>query len=342
MSGWFATTIVFVLVATLVAYGARNATKNALADGGRRYSKDETDPRAIAAGTRIVAVAVGVLAACTLAIASFTIVPTRSVGVVTSFGKPVGSLKNGAHLVRPWAEVEKFDASVQTLNLDGDPGKDKTPCVTVRLGNQTTACVDVSLQWNIDQSGDVVELYRKFKNFGNIEENLVRRQLRNALNEAFKAHDPLSVINDEASKPNATEGQTSVTDKSKQIESNGDLAAKAKPVLVSGVGSGIKIVSLTIPLVHYDKDTENRLKQYQQAMADTRIASQKKLTADETKQANDKLASSASVKDPGVQYQNCIDLMRELGAKDQLKNLPPAFTCPGSSTANVIIDPNKK
>jgi hypothetical protein len=115
-----------------------------------------------------------------------------------------------------------------------------------------------------------------------------------------------------------------------------DLAAKAATLLRAAVGGGVTIDNITVPLVHYDQITQDKLNAYSQALADTQIAAQRKKTADLVKQANDALAASAAVHDPGVQYQNCLNLIADLAAKGQLKDLPPTFTC-GSSAAPVIV-----
>jgi regulator of protease activity HflC (stomatin/prohibitin superfamily) len=226
---------------------------------------------------------------------------------------PTGALPNGWHWIAPWSDVEKFDASIQTLKLDAVGHN----CVTVRLGNQTTACVDVSVQWNIDQGADVVDLYRRYRTFDNIETNLVRRQLQRALNVSFETYDPLRTVNG-GDQP----GQTL-----------DDLAGKSETTLRTAVGHGIQIHNVTIPLVHYDGTTEDRLKAYQQALADTRIAEQRKQTASKVAEANAILAGSQASKDAGVQYQNCLDMV-ERSAKSG-GNLPAGFSC-GSGTPVVV------
>jgi hypothetical protein len=65
-------------------------------------------------------------------------------------------------------------------------------------------------------------------------------------------------------------------------------------------------------------------------------AEQKKKTAEQTKLANDILAGSSAAKDPGVQYQNCLDMIRELANKGQLEHLPPTFNCGSSSTPAIV------
>lgn len=257
-----------------------------------------------------------------LFIASATTVPTRSVGVATSFGKASAKpLANGFHFVAPWKRVEKLSTATQTLKLDGSDSKDRSPCVTVRLANQTTACVDVSVQWNIDDRG-VVDLYRQYKPregdvFSNIEDNLVKRQVTHALNVAFASYDPLAAINGKT-------GETTVKPD--------DLATKAREVLQAAVGAGILVRSLTIPIVHYDQTTQDKLNAYAQALADTRIAQQREATAEAQKRANEALAGSS---DPSVLYQNCLDMTERLAKEG--KGLPAAWSCGAPPQAVVPV-----
>jgi regulator of protease activity HflC (stomatin/prohibitin superfamily) len=285
-------------------------------------------------GARISAVGcfIALLGTALIVSDSYTTVASRGVAVQTAFGKVRGDvLGPGFHWVDPWNEVEEFDASVQTLRFYADepdrsdkhdytqPGDDGG-CINVRLATNTTACVDVTAQWNINHTGDVKSLYLQYKTFNNLHDNLVVRQLQSALNEVFGTYDPLATVNNaDAPAVNTKELQT-----------------KVKAALASDLTSAINIDSVTIPLVHFDNPTEERLRNYQQALADTRIAVQRQQTAHAQAEANNALAGSAAIKDPGVQYQNCLDLIDRLSKANQLGNLPPTFNCGGSS-AGVIL-----
>lgn len=264
---------------------------------------------------------------------SYTTVAARGVAIQTAFGKVRGDvLGPGFHWVDPWNEVEHFDASVQTLKFykgekDRDdkheydaPGDDGS-CINVRLGNNTTACVDVTAQWNINHKGDVKSLYLAYKTFDNIHDNLVIRQLQSALNEIFGTYDPLASVDAKTDLP---------TVNTKQLQD------RVKLALQKDLGTGILVDSVTIPIVHFDGPTEDRLRAFQQSKADTRIAEQRKLTADQQALANQALANQPAIDKPGVQYQNCLDLTDRLGQRDQLKNLPPTWNC-GSSSAGTLI-----
>lgn len=301
---------------TIVGF-ARPKTEPPTRDPYGRSNRADEVPRGAITGLGVVILAAAIIVTI---FNSYTTIPVRTVGIELSFGKPVGTLNNGIHWVAPWHNIDKeWDGSVQTLKLTESKDDAGDP-VTVRLANQTTANVDVTVQWNLHPSADVLELYRRYKTFGNVEDNLVKRQLQHSLNVAFADYDPLRTING---------GQ----DKSQNIDA---LAAKAKAALQEAVGTGIEIGNLTIPIVHFDQATEDRLRQYQQALADTRIAEQRKATAQAQADANTILSASASTKDVGVQYQNCLDLIRDLANKGQLNNLPATFNCGGSSSGVIV------
>jgi len=240
----------------------------------------------IVSGTLIALIGLGIFG-----FNSFTTVPPRNVGVQVEFGKPTASLENGFHWVAPWSSIETVDATVQNINLNTDIGLWNTgacTAVTVRLANQTTACVDVTVQWNVDRHANASELWQKYRGNNddvvkNVGHNVVDRQMRVALNEVFENYNPLAVL--------AT-GEKSTT-------TTLDLANKALGILKQNVEAGIQVDVLTIPLVHYDAVTQGKLNGFAQALADTQIATQQKLTAEQQKLANEKLAVSSS-NDPGV------------------------------------------
>jgi regulator of protease activity HflC (stomatin/prohibitin superfamily) len=267
-----------------------------------------------------IAIGIMVLGGLMVFFDSFTIVPARNVGIVNTFGKAEAALDNGWHWVKPWSSVETVDATVQNINLS----QDAKNCITVRLANQTTACVDVTVQWNIDQKANANELWQRYRGtnddvVGNVGRNVVERELRRSLNVVFESYNPLSVLTGGGA-------PTTKTD---------DLAAAALGEMKQHVASGIVVDTLRISLVHFDGVTQDKLNGYAQALADTQIATQQRLTAEQQKAANDVLAQSSS-SDPGVKYQNCLNLLKDLAAKGQLQNLPPTFNCAGSDTPVIV------
>jgi hypothetical protein len=112
-----------------------------------------TTPERRAHGGRL-AIVFGVLAALVLALGSFTMVSTRNVGVVTTFGKPTGTLSNGLHIKAPWQSVTEMNGTIQIDNHTGELA------TTVRLGNNSVANVENSVRWRIVPAA-ADELFRR-------------------------------------------------------------------------------------------------------------------------------------------------------------------------------------
>ncbi len=298
----------FIITITLAVIGIAIVGKGkVVVDQGRR------DAREIS--VRPVGALVLVAAFLTLIFNVFTVVPTRNIAVSMAFGKPTGTLGNGFHLIAPWESTEEYDAAIQTLKFDGDKDdEDSKSAPTVRLANAATARVDVTVQWQIDPNSDIRQLHLDYRNFDNIQDNVVRRQLTGALNAVFETYDPLVALKG---------GQQQTT-----------LAALAEKVhvqLAKQLPGGLIVRSVTIPLIRFDAKVQEALDKFQQEIAATQIANQRLLTAEAQKAANDKLATANNT--TGVLYQNCLDMTERLA--QQGKGLPAAWSC-GAPPATVV------
>lgn len=306
--GWFIGGCVLLLigVVALVIY--------AKTDPGTRHDDDVRGVSVVVGGASLL------LAAVIIFLTLFSIVPARNVGIVVTFGKADRSVDNGWTWTAPWSTVELVDATTQTVTRDLDTSNP----VLVRLGNQTTASVDVTVQWHIDPSS-ANELWQRYRGnnddlIGNIRSKVIERQLIPAVNRAFEGHDPLG---------DAVAGKDAGL-------SNKDASGIVFSDLKSTVDRGIVIEAAVVQFVHYDQVTQDKLNAYAQALADTRLASQRVLTAEQQRLANEKLATSGSSTNPGVLYLACLNMVQELAAKNQLGNLPAAFTCSQEPTPVIV------
>src|SRR5690349_11367716 len=166
-----------------------------------------------------------------LILGSTTIVSTRNVGVVTTFGRPSGTLPNGLHLKAPWQNVTEMNGTIQIDNHTGEYA------TTVRLGNNSTANVDNSVRWRIKPAA-ADELFLDYREFDNVRDNLVTRELRAALNEVFADFDPLAPENSEGT----------------NVQALGDDVADK---LRGKVGDQVEILNVIVPLVNYDEATQS-------------------------------------------------------------------------------------
>ncbi|MRJ76989.1 SPFH domain-containing protein [Aeromicrobium sp. SMF47] len=299
MSGTFVLTLLFLVVAVgvLLASGAAQpALKRVL---------------------RLVAFGAFALTALCLVLSTFTVVPTRDIGIVTSFGKPVGNLDNGIHAKLPWEKVKTLDGAIQT---DSYLERNSDGCTEIRIGNESTACVDNSIRWRIKlEAGET--LYQDYRDMDNIRRSLVTRELTAALNEVLSDYNPLSQIQDDsanATGPNLNEFSRQVAEK-----------------LRAQVGDQIDVKNVIIPLIHFDKPTQSKINLYQAEVANTRIAQQREKTATAQGRANDKLKSSVS-NNPNVLVSQCLDTFSEMVKEGQ--TIPIGFSCwPGGSASSVVI-----
>lgn len=221
------------------------------------------------------------LALIVLATGMFTIVGTRQIGIVTTFGKPTGaSLSNGLHFKAPWANVNEMDGAIQIDQFKGDDR------ILVRLGNSSTAKADASIRWQIHPSA-APELFVQYKHFDNVKSNLVTRNLQVALNEVFASFDPLAPQNLDTSPLPA-------------------LSGKAAEILRQKVGTEVDVLDVSVPTIAYDDATEGKINQLNAERANTAVALQAQKTAAAQAEANRQLSSSVS-NDPNVVVANCIN-----------------------------------
>lgn len=231
-------------------------------------------------------VTTGALAAAVLffLLGCFTIVGTRQIAIVTTFGRPTGvSLNNGFHAKWPWQMTHQMDGAIQIDKYVKESNHDER--IMVRLGNQSTAWADVSIRWQLKQAA-APELFQQYKTFDNVRVNLIERNLSVALNEVFAAFNPLDPQNlDVSPLPN--------------------LAKRAADIMRKDVGGQVDIFDINVPTIQYDQGTEDKINQLNQQRAQTSIAVESQRTAEAQAKANEILSRSIS-NDPNVVVQNCI------------------------------------
>jgi regulator of protease activity HflC (stomatin/prohibitin superfamily) len=236
--------------------------------------------RSARTGARVIAAGLAFFALLFVILGSFTIVGTRQVGIMTSFGKPTGAtLNNGLHFKPFWQNTNEMDAAIQIDKYDGDRR------IKVRLGNSSTALADASIRWNI-KADAADELFVQYKTFDNVRVNLVERNLAVALNEVFASFDPLAPQNLDRSPLPA-------------------LSAEALAKLQTKVGAQVEVLDVSVPVIDFDDNTEGKINQLNAERANTSVALQAQKTAEAQKKANEILSSSVS-NDPNVIVANCV------------------------------------
>jgi regulator of protease activity HflC (stomatin/prohibitin superfamily) len=262
--------------------------------------RSEITTRAAGGGALLLGI-VMIVAASTVA------VPARTVGVVTAFGKPTGTLSNGLHLVKPWEDVEKMDASLQTNRYTGDSA------IGVRLANQSEAKADASIQWQLREE-DAEQMYLDYREFERIHNDLVDREFRASVNAVLARYNPLD--------PEAiAEGGIDLNKYANDIKKD----------MQKRMGKYVEVRSVALPIINYDEDTQRKIDQLQSEVANTRAAEQSKKTAKEIAEANEILRKSLSDE---VLSQRCIEAAEKVGAAP--------VGCIKGSSATPLVDMRKQ
>ena len=256
---------------------------------------------------------------------SVTIVGTQDVGVVTSFGRPVGQLDNGLHFVAPWQRVTAMDRAIQTDAYTG------SNCLNVRIANQQTACVDVTIRWRIKEKA-ADKLFQNYHTFQNVQDSLVTRELSAAVNYNLATFNPLNSI--------SLNGGTNPSNGTTPNPTLGQVAKSVTATMKRDIGKDISVLTTIIPIITFDPETQSRINQLQQQIALTRIAEQQIVTNQAQAQANRALAGSVKT-NPNVLVAQCLAIMANIV---KAGNVPPiGMNCGlgGTSTSGIIVNSGK-
>ncbi|WP_433532529.1 SPFH domain-containing protein [Micromonospora sp. CA-263727] len=192
-------------------------------------------------------------------------VPIRSVGIVTSFGKPTGKVTgSGLKWVAPWQRVGEWDAGRQKYDHIGDNN-----CVRVRTGTLADACVEVLVEWQVRPENAPQQFMDYKGDFDSFRGQRVGVQLDSAVNDAFAVYNPLERID-------AQTGNLNVDLKpfSESIKTNAE----------GRLADDVDILSVTITRVNHDDKTEGNIKAFQDKLAQTRNLEQDRRNAEIQKQ----------------------------------------------------------
>lgn len=289
MPGWFITAIVFFVIAAFM--GMVTLFMPATTVHG--------EPTAARFFTRGLAAVVAALSVVFVVLSSFDLVNTRNVGIVTSFGKPVGVRGNGIAWHAPWEKVSELSEAIQLQSFQGNSYDDPQTAIKVRLANNSAAYVEENLNWRIRQ-GAAAGLFQDYRDFANITVNLVDKQAQVALSKEFSTFNPVTAAT--TVDPNKPISELSPA----QGANLPAMADRVKKDLQNAVGDDIEILDVRIPGIFYDQATQSRIDAYNQKVQETKNAAQDVETAKQNKLAAEARAAQA-VPDLRIAVSNCIN-----------------------------------
>jgi len=279
-----------------------------------------------AAGGAVACLVVGLLL---MFLSTIREVPVHSVGVESAFGKVEGDLRPGFHAwVAPWTSVNVLDETYQTVTWyapSWNPSNTSSPgCLIVRIGGQQLACANITLKYQIVDSG-APQLFNDYDNQGttvmdSIQANLVDNDLKTVANEVMGDYNPI----EDAALSSST---SSATAQSEFSTFSPAIAAK----MSADLKGEIRVISVNLSNAYYNSTTEERLASIQNQIADTAIAQQQVSTDKALSQANTALSKSLT---PAVDYYTCLTITQDI-YKDG-ENMNAGWSC-GSGTDSLAI-----
>lgn len=253
-----------------------------------RVRRDDSELRAGGIGVAVIG---GILSVVVGFLSSFTTVDANTVGIVTAFGQPSGTIDSGAHMLVPWDKVDTFSTRIQTsvrtaAVLEGD--QKTKDCVPVALKGGSSACPDVTIRYAISDH-DAVDLWKRFGSFDAVRDQLVRSATNDSARFVFGQYEPTAAISGETLR-------TITADFTKDI--TGRLAT-----------NGVRVDSVSVGALNLDPKVQANIDAQLQAQADTKVAEQNIAKNQAQARANDAL--TASLTGP-VLTQQCIEAAKEI------------------------------
>ncbi len=198
-------------------------------------------------------------------ISSVGTVPTRNVGVVTSFNKPTGETYTaGAYWKAPWKSVTDMSLAYQTESYS----------FIVQAAGGAQVGLEIKPRWRMTEQA-APELFQDYKDFDGVVNNLFKTELTDASQALFSTYNPLT----------AYDVKTSLPLKSKETWSK-ELKAELEKRLVGK----IEFERVAIITIAPDDRSQAKLNQQLEEFGKGKVLDQALINADKQKAITEKNA----------------------------------------------------
>jgi regulator of protease activity HflC (stomatin/prohibitin superfamily) len=259
---------------------------------------------------RAATVVLALAAAGCLFVSMVTVVGSREVGIVTSFGKYQSTQGPGWHFNAPWSDVERFSTRVQSLKREGTKVTLLADSATSEQAEARSLAVPggsgtvrATVRWAIADSKKAEALWRGYKDFATVQHNLVAPEADTSVQEVFGG-----------------QTATAARDGKNRRVLGQQVAANLQRSLDS---EGIRVLSVIVTDVDLDADTEARLKSL--AASSARLVQQQIDTKVAEEQARTNAARTGKRSIEQAQRDRCLDILADAVAHKA--ELPATLNC---------------
>lgn len=270
---------------------------------------------------------VGVVTALLLvgftATASFVTLDHREVGIQTALGRYISTMNTGGiHYKSPWSSVEKFDQTIQTVDLSGISVSfsDGGGVEGVEEIGGGKGVINATIRWQMSRDEDGARLlWERYRTFGSVSSSLVERTARDA------------VINIANSYPAAT-----------AIISQREIAEQVKAEVERSLDPyGVVVDSVSIPAIDLDSSTQAAVDRLFTTQQDIKRAQNEQRRA-EIDAETTRIRETEGALTPAANQRYCLEIVNswDIGANGPL---PATFNCAMAGTGeqpSIIVDGN--
>lgn len=269
---------------------------------------------------RWAAVGAGVLLLAVTAANSFVTLDHREVGIQTALGRYVSTMNTGGvHYKSPWSSVEKFDQTIQTVDL-GDVSvsfSDGGGVEGVEEIGGGKGLIDATVRWQMsrDEQGAKL-LWERYRTFESVSVSLVERTARDA------------VINVSNSYPAAT-----------AIISQRTIADQVKEEIEEALDPyGVVVDSVSIPAIDLDQSTQAAVDRLFTTQQDIKRAQNEQKRA-EIDAETVRIREQEGALSPAANQRFCLDIVNSWNVAEN-GPLPATFNCAmtGGGQPSIILD----
>lgn len=252
---------------------------------------------------------------------SFVTLDHREVGIQTALGRYISTMNTGGiHYKSPWSSVEKFDQTIQTVDLSGisvsfSDGGGVEGIEEIGGGK---GVINATVRWQMSRDEDGARLlWERYRTFESVSTSLVERTARDA------------VINIANSYPAAT-----------AIISQRDIADQVKEEVERSLDPyGVVVDSVSIPAIDLDGSTQAAVDRLFTTQQDIKRAQNEQRRA-EIDAETTRIREAEGALTPAANQRYCLEIVNswDVGANGPL---PATFNCAMTGSGDqpsIIVD----
>lgn len=279
----------------------------------------------------------------------FHSVPTKSEGVVTSYGRVIGTPYGpGSHLMAPWRTLNIVQDTIQSdsfFDTNGQGPDQQYPsgtrgyCITIRLGGMNSGCANVQLQTQVIPAA-IPDLYANYSSYGpnlsqDVDQFVVKRELTTDLNRVLGDYNVIADVSANLTSCISTGNTTCSAVNSSQFSQFDPQILKALQADPQLAGK-IQVFDVNLQNIIFNGSTENAIQAIQNKYLETVEATQQEKTNTAISLANAALVKQAQSLTPAVLQYDCYQTIQD-AIKAGYQGLPATLSC-GNTSASVLVN----